>query len=37
MTDFAATWQIIRVKSTNPILNRSNLSGVKAPMGTATA
>ncbi len=35
MTDFAATWQIIRVKSTDLILNRSNFSGVKAWPGTA--
>ncbi len=29
MTDFAANWQIIRVKSTGLILNRSNFSCVK--------
>ncbi len=35
MSDFAATWQIIRVKSTDLALNRSNFSGVKAWPGTA--
>ncbi len=37
MTDFAATWQIIRVKSTDRVLNRSNFSGAKARPGTAWA
>ncbi len=35
MADFAATWKIIRVKSTDLALNRSNFSGVKASPGTA--
>ncbi len=35
MTDFAATWQLIRVKSTDLALNRSNFSGMKARPGTA--
>ena len=35
MTDPAATWQIIRVKSTDLFLNRSNFSGAKARPGTA--
>ncbi len=43
MTDFAATWQIIRVKSADLALNWSNfsehesesLSGAKARPGTA--
>ncbi len=35
MTNFAATWQIIRVTSTDLVLNRSNFSGVKARPGTA--
>ncbi len=35
MTDFAATWQIIRVKSTDRLLKRSNFSGAKARPGSA--
>ena len=35
MADIAATWLIIRVKSTALALNRSNFSGAKARPGTA--